>query len=88
MESLGNHKSTKRILKYEQYLLVPKHATAHEWVSKYTFNFYSSFSLNVHQTHTDVHLSGMLIITHSSCLDHWLAQFSLTHVHKGGLKEY
>jgi hypothetical protein len=33
-------------------------------------------------------VSGTPIITHRACPDDWLAQFSLTHVHKGGLKQY
>jgi hypothetical protein len=31
---------------------------------------------------------GMPVITHRSCLDDWLARFSLTIVHRGGLKQY
>jgi hypothetical protein len=33
-------------------------------------------------------MSGPPVITHCSCPDDWLAQFSLTHVHKGGIKQH
>ena len=33
-------------------------------------------------------ISGTPVITHRSCPDDWLAQFSLTHMHKGGMKQY
>ena len=33
-------------------------------------------------------MSGTLAITHQSCPDDWLAQFSFTNVHKGGLKHH
>ena len=32
-------------------------------------------------------MSGTLVITHQSCPENWLAQFSLANVHKGGLKQ-
>jgi hypothetical protein len=28
------------------------------------------------------------VITHRSCPDNWLAQFSLTNMHKGGLRQH
>ena len=33
-------------------------------------------------------LHGTLVMTHHSCLDDWLVQFSLVNVHKGGLKQH
>jgi hypothetical protein len=33
-------------------------------------------------------MSGTPVVTHRSCPDDWLTQFSLKNVHKGDLKQY
>jgi hypothetical protein len=33
-------------------------------------------------------MSGTPVITHRSCPNNWLVQFSLTNVHKGGPKQH
>jgi hypothetical protein len=42
---------------------------------------------NEHNHDNETILSKQLVM-HRSHPDDWLAQFSLTHVHKGGLKQY